>query len=266
MMDFDYETEVIRTRALTLDYFVVPWDTTIIGRPVAEISRLEITDLDEASRDYLAFSRWCEEQEITLCSCRLPHARLKESIFLEDRGFRFIELNYRPYLNGLQKLKLPEDELIVKPAGEQDRDLLTEMAASSFGRSRFHQDPTLGSTLGDRRYRAWMDNSFSHPRQTVLKCLRGNEIVAFFVVEYPKAGDCFWSLGGLAPDLRGQGLGKRMWKTLLRRHQREEGISTVTTSISSLNVVFFNLLVALGFRFPEPQMTFHWRPPRIPSP
>lgn len=264
-VNFDYETEVIRTRALTLDYFLVPWDTAIVGRPVAEISRLEITDPDEAGRDYLVFSRWCGEQEITLCSCRLPHTRVIESMFLEDRGFRFIELNYRPYLSGLQELTLPEDELAVEPAGDEDRDVLTEMATGIFRHGRFHQDPTLGTELGDRRYRAWMENSFSHPGQTVLKCLRGNEIVGFLVAEYPEPGHCFWPLMALAPGLQGQGLGKRVWKTLLRRHQQEEGINTVTASISSLNPNVFNLCVAMGFRFPEPQMTFHWRPPATRS-
>lgn len=258
-MNFDYQTESIHTSALTLDYFLVPWDTAIVGRPVAEISRLEVNDPVEAAQDFRAFTRWSEEEDITLCSCRLSHERLNESMFLEAHGFRFVELNYRPRLTGLQTLDLPMDKLKIEPAGEQDRGFLTEMAAGAFRYGRFHQDPRLGPMLGNRRYRVWMINSFSHQRQKVLKCLRDSEIVGFFVVEYPEPRHCFWSLVGLVPGLQGQGLSKQVWKTLLRWHQRE-GIDTITTSISSHNVVVFNFYVSLGFRFPAPQVTLHWRP------
>ena len=84
-------------------------------------------------------------------------------------------------------------------------------------------------------------------------------VVAFFVVEYPEQGHCFWSLVGLAPGLQGQGLGKRVWRTMLGWHKKN-GIDTISTSISSHNSTVLNLYISLGFRFPAPHMTFHWRP------
>ena len=44
MTSFSYKREQIKADALTLDYILVPWDTEIIGEPVAEIRRLEIND------------------------------------------------------------------------------------------------------------------------------------------------------------------------------------------------------------------------------
>jgi hypothetical protein len=44
MKEFDYILENIQTDALTLDYFLVPWDTAIIEQPVAEIKHLEIRE------------------------------------------------------------------------------------------------------------------------------------------------------------------------------------------------------------------------------
>ncbi len=259
-MKFAYRTESISTPSLSLDYFLVPWDTEIVGEPVAEISRLRVIDIDNAGRDYSAFTGWCEDHKITLCNCRLPQERLTEAMFLEERGFRFIELNYHPRLTGLRSMELGEDDLTVEVASDGDREPLADMAGRIFRHGRFHQDPRVGPVLGNRRYRVWMVNAFDRPQQTVLKCSRGGEIVGFFVVEHPEPDHCFWSLNGLAPGLQGQGLGKRVWKALLRWHQGE-GVDTVTTSISSHNIEAFNLYVSLGFRFAEPAMTMHWRPP-----
>lgn len=261
MKDFHYRLENIHSDAVTLDYFLVPWDTEILAKPVAEIKRLEIRKPEEADSDYAVFEDWCKAQSIALCNCCIAHDRLVESIFLEMHDFRFIELNYRPQLNNLQGLNLADSMFNVEPALYQDQELLAEMAGSAFRHGRFHQDPRLGSSLGNRRYKKWMLNAFKQSNQQVLKCSQNGEIIAFFVVEYPEPRQCFWSLVGLAPGLQGQGLGKRVWRAMLRWHQ-ESGIDSIITSISSQNTAVFNLYVALGFRFPPPYMTFHWRPPR----
>ena len=256
-MNFDYLTESIHTDALTLEHFLVPWDTEIVGHPVAEISRLEVSNAEIADQDYREFTCWRDKHEVVLCSCRLSAKRLKESMFLEKKGFRFIELNYMPALSGLQNLDMPGDDLDVELACIEDLEILAEMAGEIFQHGRFHQDPELGSAIGDKRYRIWMVNSFENPRQTVIKCTRRNEIIGFFVVEHPKRNHCFWSLAGLKAGLQGQGLGKRVWRSLMKWHQ-SEGIDTISTSITSHNIAVFNLYVSLGFRFPAPLMTFHW--------
>jgi ribosomal protein S18 acetylase RimI-like enzyme len=258
-VNFDHVTRSIRTAALQLDYFLVPWDTQILGKPVAQISELRVSDPLAAGRDYEEFARWCAQERIALCSCRVPAERVADSIFLEERGFRCIELNYLPRLEQLQSCSLPEDSLRVTAATPQDREPLADMAAQVFRHGRFHQDPRIDPALGDRRYRAWMWNAFERPTQRVLKCLEGDAIVGFFVIESPQPGNCFWSLTGLAPGLQGRGLGKRVWQAMLRHHQ-SEGADTVSTSISSHNVPVFNLYVTLGFRFPAPSVTLHWCP------
>lgn len=257
-MDFDYTLEKVQTNALTLEYFLVPWDTEILGRPVAEIRNLEVREPMAASNDFLEFTAWCCEHDIKLVNSRIVHDQVAESMFLQSQGYRFIELNYLPRRDKLQVLELPDNEIIVEPAENADRMLLADMAGSVFKYGRFHQDPALGSKLGDRRYKAWLLNAFELPHQMVLKCHLGSKIIAFFVVEYPEQGHCFWSLTGLAPGMQGKGLGKRVWQKMMRLHQ-QEGIETITTSISSHNIAVMNLYVSLAFRFPVPYATFHWR-------
>ena len=203
------------------------------------------------------FEEWCKSQDIKLCSCRINHDRLTEALFLQKQEFRFIELNYRPEFHNLQAQKLPDDLLAVEVAQEQDHEHLGQMAGEVFAHGRFHQDLSLGAAVGNRRYKTWLLNSFSKPSQDIYKCMMGNEIVGFFVVEYPQDKCCHWSLIGLASGKEGRGLGTRVWNTMMRFHQNQ-GIETITTSISSHNAAVFNLYVKLGFRFPIPQTTFHW--------
>lgn len=258
-MNFEYRSESIRTPALQLEYYLVPWDTQILGVPVAQISALQVADPAQGALDFAPFEAWCAQQRIELCACRLPLDRLAESMFLETRGFRFVELNYTPQLTGLQALQLHEQNVLIEPAAAEDSVALAIMAEHAFRHGRLHQDPRIDPALADRRYRIWLENAFTHPGQQVLKCIVDGTIVGFFVIESRAARHCFWSLTALAPEQQGRGLGKRVWRAMLHWHSAA-GMETISTSISAHNVAVFNLYVALGFRFPQPSITLQWRP------
>ena len=251
--------ESIHGEGLQLDYFFVPWDTEILGAPIAQIANIRILEPAIAAKDYARFVDWCQQRRIALCSCRLPADCLTESMFLEDRGFRFVELNYLPVLTGVQQLASGDEGIRVAVAAQSDQTVLHDMATRVFRHGRLHRDPRIDPRLGDRRYGAWIDNAFVSSHQRVLTCSLDGEIVGFFVVEEREPGHSFWSLNGLAPGREGQGLGKRVWRSMLHRH-RAEGAHTVSTSISSHNVPAMNLYVALGFRFPPPSVTLQWCP------
>lgn len=240
-----------------MDYFLVPWDTEIIGRPVAEINRFEVIDPERAKSHYAHFEAWREKQNIDLCSCRISHDCLVESAFLQEHGFRFIELNYRPEIHELQQQQLSDESIEIVLAQEEDQACLANMAANIFKHGRFHQDISLGPAVGNERYEIWLLNSFTRPSQSVYKCMIDNEIVGFFVIEYSDVKQCNWSLIGLAPGLEGRGIGTRVWKAMMYFHQ-SQGMDSIVTSISSHNTAVLKLYVKLGFRFPEPQVTFHW--------
>ena len=259
VLDFSYTPLQIRDESLSMDYFLVPWDTEIIGQPVAEIINLGVADSEKAKIHFSEFRNWCELKKITLCNCRIKHDQLIESFFLQDHGFRFVELNYLPEFHRLQTQRLSDESIKVEVALEEDKEQLAHMAGEIFGHGRFHQDVSLGPLIGNERYKTWLLNSFSRPSQTVYKCLLEGDIVGFFVVEYRRQKSCYWSLTGLAPGNQGRGLGTRVWKAMMLFHQNE-GMESILTSISSHNAAVFNLYVKLGFRFPLPQTTFHWRP------
>ncbi len=257
MVSFRYQATSVRTAAVEFDYFAVPWDTKIIGRQVAQLEQFRILDAPRAQADFKEFSQWCEEHNVFLCSCRLPHASLAESMFLEEHGFRFIELNYLPEIDGLSAFSLDSEDITVEKATLADREFLADVAGRIYQHGRFHQDARLGAEVGNKRYRAWLLNSFECDTQTVYNCLLAGRTAAFFVVEARGLDHAFWSLVGLVPEFAGRGLAKAVWRAMLAYHRRQ-GVTRVSTSISSHNIPVLNLYVRLGFRFPAPSMTLHW--------
>ena len=257
---FDVHEQSVESPALALRFHLNPWDELAVGAPVAAISGIEVRDVDRARDDFRKFRDWCSASGVVLVSCRLFHDRLLECAFLESQGFRFIELNYRPELSGLQlQDQGAADEFVVETATPADSDTIAEIAGKIFEAGRFRADPLIEPTISDLRYRGWVENAFHNPAQSVWKCGRDGRIEAFFVVEAPQRDRRFWSLVGLAPGLGGRGLGTQVWRAMLRWH-RSEGVDRVGTSISSLNAAVFNLYVKLGFRFPPPSITLHWCP------
>jgi ribosomal protein S18 acetylase RimI-like enzyme len=258
-MDFSFTPLQLNSKPLVMEYHLVSWDSRTLGYPVAEINRLEVKEPLNADDQFQKFLDWCRLKEVQICACRIGHDKLIESSFLQKHDFKFIELNYCPVIDNLDDIQVANSTIVVKSAQAGDEEILAQMAGRIFKHGRFHQDLELGPELGNERYKNWLHNSFKNPDQSIYKCLDDNEIVGFFIVEYPKKNCAYWSLNGLAPGLGGRGMGTRVWQAMMRFHQ-DEGIKSISPSITSHNAAVFNLYVKLGFRFPLPNATFHWRP------
>lgn len=255
---FRVDVERIGHGQSRIAFHLVPWDAELLGYPVAQL--LEFIAHDHGTGLVLLekFDIWSADNGIRFTCCRTPQGHLLAAQLLQDMGFRFIELNYRPVKAGLQATdcELADDSLTFETANPRDRDELVEIATSTFSHGRFHQDPALGPDLGNRRYGQWMANAFDLEHQTVVKCSNEGSIVGFFVVEEPNQDHYFWSLVGLAPGMEGRGLGTRMCSSMMQWLKRR-GAQSLETSISSHNTPVLNLYVKLGWRFPDPLVTFH---------
>ncbi len=247
----------INTRDLQLSWREAPWDSAIFGYPVLQIAQIKVMG-SAAETDFSAFERARDEAGSALVSCRLAHDCLQESILLENRGFRFIEMLYQPEVSNLQNQKIegPTDLEAIR-ATAQDMGFVEQIAGSAFRNERFHVDPRLDPALGDRRYRQWVRNSLNHPNQELHVIRDRNEPVAFFITELLKDGTCYWHLNAVSPEAQGQGYGRRAWQTMLQQ-ARQSGANKVQTSIVARNHRVLNLYARLGFYFAPPMMTFHW--------
>jgi len=255
-MNFQRELLALRSSALVLDYCLVPWDSEIFGFPVAQIERMELKDAG-ASSEFEEFERWLDLERVHLVSCRLPHACLAESMFLEGRGFRFVEMVYSPRLDRLDRVETMPSALRIEPAGPGDMAAICDIAAHAFATGRFLLDGRLDRRLSAKRYRAWIQNSFEDPAHEVLKVELDANLVGFFVVQARSDGCVYWHLTAIAPHWQGRGIGTQLWPAMLARF-RDAGMRAVETTISAHNTPVLNLYARLGFRFQPAQMTFHW--------
>lgn len=248
-------TEIVATDAV-LDCSLVPWDTSVFGFPVAQIGRIDVGVGGDATGLLRAFDAWCAERDVRLVSCRLDHGRLRESMALEDHGFRFVEMVYEPRLRSLDGVATPDLAIEVGPAGPTDLAAIEAIAYSAFSTGRFLLDWRLAPELSKRRYANWVRTSFEDPDRAVLKAEVDGDLVGFFIVEHRPDGGAYWHLTAIAPGWQGQGVGLNLWRTMLLRH-RTEGATFVETTISAHNTPAMNLYARLGFTFSSAQMTFH---------
>jgi GNAT superfamily N-acetyltransferase len=257
MNNHEFPDLTIDTDGLRLLARAAPWDGEIYGVNVAQIQTLTVHDATLAARDFSVFKTWCKAHRIAMVSSRLPHTCLRESFFLEDQGFRFIEMVLHPRLALSGFCAPPDEQLMIAKAGAADLDELVELAECAFGYERYHVDPRLDPRLADRRYGRWVRHSLQHASQRLLKVTDGARIIALFIIEAQAGKSIYWHLTAISPNHQGQGYGHRVWQKMLLQH-KIDGFLHASTTIAARNVPVLNLYAKLQFRFDPPEMTFHW--------
>lgn len=235
---------------------LVPWDSEVLGYPVASISRLVVKDARKFEPVMAAFTGWLDANRIKLVSCRMPLDALDASFALEQAGFRFIETVLHPVCQDLQRLQIEPQGLRVTGVEPVELEAVVRLAEQCFSHERFHVDPRLDSQAANRRYGNWVRNTAGHSGQRLLKITEGDALVAFFVVEAFETDSAYWHLTAVVPEFQGKGYGKRVWRAVMGWH-RDRGAESLSTTISVRNVPVLNLYSSLNFRFLPPEMTFH---------
>src|SRR3954451_9587491 len=193
------ESTRLAGRAGVIECSIVPWDTDVFGFPVGQVTHIDFEDDEDAGEVLGSFERWCVANDVRLVSCRLDHLRLRESMVLEELGFRFIETVYRPRFDRFGGVDTPKQAIEVTEATAADVVAIEEIASHAFTTGRFRLDRRLPPELSDRRYATWVRNSLESADQTVLKGVIGDEIVGFFIVEARPNRSVYWHLTAVAP-------------------------------------------------------------------
>lgn len=242
---------------LSLQVSLVPWDTRALGFPVAQVDAMELGEHDDPVPTIARLTSWLDDNGVRLVSCRLDSLRLRESMLLEQLGFRFIEMVYSPVLSPLPADVATDEEIVIGPAREVERSTLESMASSVFTTGRHVIDWRLDPDAGHVRYRNWLEGALADDRQDVLCASIGDATVGFFIVESQPDGAIYWHLTAIAAEWQGQGVGKRVGRAMIARH-RAAGARRIMTTVSAHNTAVLNLYTRLGFRFTAPRATFHW--------
>lgn len=249
--------ERLRTGDAELECWVVPWDTRVFGFPVAEVLSIDVGSVGAGPDLMEALEVWCHAHAVTLVSCRIDHHRIRESIALEQRGFRFIETTFEPTIDLSSFAQDPRMPIGIELAGPDDVDAIASIANTAFTTGRFLVDPRLDPALSGARYAEWVRSSSANPSHEVLKGTVNGELIGFFIGERDADRGMYWHLTAVAPEWQGRGYGAALWRAMLLRH-RAEGVATVRTTISGHNLAVLNLYARLGFAFQRARMTFHW--------
>ena len=205
----------IDTRAIHLEWSEAPWDTAIFGHPVLQSTSLEVREEAAARADFGGFGRARDVLGSRLVSCRLPHEKLRESMLLEDAGFRFIEMLYKPELD-LAALDATESgSLRLRLATPSDLARVLQIAGNAFGNERFHMDTAFRPNLRTGATRGGRKSGLSHPSQLLFVLFDDEELVAFFVTEELPDGTSYWHLNAVAPEHQGKGYGRRAWSAMI---------------------------------------------------
>lgn len=262
-MDFDGNPLVsgyINHPALRLKWSEAPWDSVLFGAPVLQVDEIEIRGSGASAAMY-PFIAARDTLGCPFVSCRLPHDRLRESMLLEEHGFRFIEMLFYPDYLDLRLGAFEDDAaLSILPATTDDLEVAVAVAGEAFHNERFHVDPRLPQRIGAARYQNWVRSSLRHPSQRLLIIREAGTFLAFFILEMLDGGTCYWHLTAVAPEQQGKGYGTRVWRAMLA-YARRNGADRVRTSIVARNHRVMNLYSRLGFIFSPPAMTFHWMRP-----
>ena len=257
MITNDVNTFLLETANLKIHAVQVLYDKEIFGFNVVSIKTIEIYKIDEAAKAFEQFEKWLNARSVDLVSCRLPQDQLVASMFLERRGFRFIEMVLHPTFRALQSLPLLKTELRIAPVKTDELSVVASMAERSFGFERYHVDPRIDTDLANKRYGKWIHNSFHDEKQTLLKITRRNDLVGFFVIENKPDDTVYWHLTATNPEFKGQKMGTEIWKAMMVYH-RDAGKQSILTTISARNTPVLNLYSKLSFRFSPPELTLHW--------
>lgn len=250
-------TEQINTPSLTLTWSQAPWDEVVCGFPVMQVTSIQVKGPNTCDGMQL-FERARDKLGAGFVSCRLPHDSLKESMLLEEFGFRFIEMMYSPGLNlGGFESSSKVNLLPVRLATEADLPVLLNIASTAFQNERFKMDPRLDPSISDRRFENWVSSSLVHTTQRIHVICDKDQIIAFFVTEMKNDGTCYWHLNAVAPNAQGRGYGRIVWLSMINQAVLSSA-DRISTSIAARNHRVLNLYARLGFIFPPPSMTFHW--------
>jgi len=236
---------------------MVPWDTVAFGFPVAQVDTIEIFDPACAVSDFLRMKKWADSNRIDMIACRLPHDKLRESMFLEEQGFRFVEMLYPAELAVQEPKETTWNRLEARLAEGDDLNDVLAVAGTVFRTERYYCDPRLNPEASDNRYCNWVKSTVGHHSQQLYVVKDGPEIVAFFVTEMMADACWYWHLNAVSPAYQGKGVGfaaaQKMIGIAIEKKARR-----IQTAFTARNHRALNLNARIGYRFLPPLMTFHW--------
>lgn len=252
------------------DYLIIiPWECRNLGRHSFSLTQsfFKIPDFDKLEKE---IGKLKYQYKRLFIQARIDKRYLLYAYHLERIGFCFIETTLIPYI------RLNKSEVLDRFEGDPQtcipqkyynagltfrtlsRDntfpigILHTIAVESFSDDRFHLDHNCPPEVADRRFSYWVDDLIADKR-VVFDVLELNGYpIGFMAHKYN-----YLILAGFARRFINAGLGSYLWLSTCRK-LRQLGYTKAEALISVNNVSVMNLYCRLGFKFKNPQNTFHY--------
>jgi len=201
-----------------------PWDTKVIGEPVAVIKYFVGTDADDSRvLDQLLdeVQRHAASRGIHLLTCKVQPLQFAAIHALERYGFLLMDTLLDFFFNfsrtPFDKISPPQrlDGLQVRLANPEDLSDLLALTETAFAKhfGRYKSDPKMPAGTGTKVYQEWVRSSFTGAADWILIAEVNDQIAGYSVWKKASALEvkhCFdiarCTLAGIHPEFFGRGL------------------------------------------------------------
>ena len=245
-----------------------PWEERNLGIKSFTLNEACLTSLDQQTlTDALA----CLQQDFKkfFIFARLPKAHLELAHSLQQCGFYLVEGTVCPVIqfNKSRNIKaFSDNSLQFIPARFRHKSInfitldhrqdaaikaVSEIAKESFSNDRFHEDFQCPKDTANRRFELWICDLL-HNKEVIFDIIEVNGETAGFMARKEN----HLIIAGFSKKYIRAGLGDYLWLGSLQRMQ-ENGLRYAETLVSTNNIPSLNLHSRLGFKFRNPQYSFH---------
>jgi len=134
---------------------------------------------------------------------------------------------------------------------DETLDTVSAIARESFSNDRFHEDFQCPEAIANRRFELWICDLL-HQKEVIFDIVEVNGEAAGFMARKEN----HLIIAGFSKKYVRAGLGDYLWLGSLCSMQ-ENGLRYAETLVSTNNIPSLNLHARLGFKFRNPQYSFH---------
>jgi len=244
--------------------FVVPWDTDIFGFPVGTCVPGDVGVVQANLPGFGARLRaWTSAHRVELVSCAVSADEPIWRGLMPALGFLCVEQTLDVACR-IQAFNAPPPPRPVRLATADDHPQIEQIAEHTFRHGRYKADPYFPPELADRRNRHWVRSACAStdPADRVWVVGKPGDVNGFFqlrlVEDRAEVG-----IMGVTESAKGSPAGLHLM-TGIQLELKALGVQWLTAKLSAGNTRIMNLVAHLGWRFRNPQATFHWHAPEAP--
>ena len=201
-----------------------PWDTKVVGQPVAVIKYLVGAGVDDSRvLDQLLDEvlQHAGSRGIYLLTCKVQPLQIAAIHALERHGFllmdTLLDFFFDFWRTPFDKISPPQrlDGLHVRLANPQDLSELLALTETAFAKhfGRYNSDPKMPAGTGTKVYQEWVRSSFNGAADWILIAEVNNRVTGYSVWKKASALEVKYSfdivhctLAATHPDFFGQGV------------------------------------------------------------